>query len=282
MNRAITTIFKALGVLALSAFIFFLFMPKERVTDQAMNLALEFLGKKLLAMVPKEHESEIGYKFEAVRKQALQGEINDEHLEDFATFVLNAEAEGQPLEIARIDSALVALHATEAAVQTNEARRVREEKKLEHLAKRIQEFEQFEKRWQTFVPDSTIATAELIRVRPFYRVSKNFVVQIDTAALAQAIAQHSVQMLDSVVNAMPKHFPPPLPPRLRALKRNLEGDMRDLRIEWHSGKFGWEWADSVRVRVETHARGRKSDVVVSPQIPEPPPTEAPPALPHKN
>ncbi len=284
MNQFITTLFKALGVLALSAFIFFLFLPKEQVKDQAVNLALEFLGKRLLAMVPKEHERDVEFKFEAVREQALQGKISDESLENFAAIVLNAEAEGRPLEVEEIDSALVALHESEAAVRVDEARRVEEEKRLEHFAKRMQEFEQFEKHWQTFVPDSVVKYARVARVRPLYRLSENFVVQIDSAALAQAITVHSVHVVDSVVTALPRHFPPPPPPRVQKFMRDLESDLRDLRVEWHSGDFErqWHWADSLRARAKAFRRDRRGRDTTSPEIPGIPPTPETQPPPRRN
>lgn len=284
MNQFFTNAFKALGVLALSAFIFFLFLPKEQVKDQAVNLALEFLGKRLLAMVPKEHEREIGFKFETMREQALQGKISDERLENFAAIVLNAEAEGQPLEVEAIDSALVALHDNEPVIVVDEVRRLEEEKRLEHFAKRMHEFERFEKRWQTIVADTTAQLAQMVRVRPLYRLSKNFVVQIDTAALAQALTVHSVHIADSVLAAIPRHFPPPPPPHVEKLMRDLEGDMRDLRVEWRSGDFErqWHWADSLRARTKALRRDRRNRETPTPERPPVPSAPETQPVPHRD
>ncbi len=278
MNQFFTTIFKALGVLALSAVIFFLFEPKDEIKDQAVNLAMEFLGKRLLAMVPKEHAREIETRFEAVREQALKGEIDDEQLQDFTTIVLNAEAEGRPLAVAKIDSALAALHQNEALRYVDEARRVQDEARLEQWAQRMQEFEQFEKRWQTLVPDSNAVKQVHVmrRLRPLYRLSKQFVVQIDSAALAHAIAV--APGVDSMhPAALAGHFPPP--PHFRTLVRALEGGQHGLRVELHTGEFErqWHWADSVRARARGMARGQRGVEVVTPEAPALPKPKTQPA-----
>lgn len=285
MNQIFVNILKAIGVLVLSAAIFFMFEPKDDVKNQAVNLALEFLGKKLLAMVPEEHEHEIETRFEAVREQALKGEINDERLQDFTTIVLNAQAEGQPLPLAKIDSALAALHHSEAQIAVSEALQAQEEKRLEEWAQRMQEFERFEKRWHTLVPDSNVApeVGEVRRVRPLYRLSKQFVVQIDSAALASAIGFAFVTSEDSLPpHAIAGHVPPP--PHFRTIIRQLEGEHRNLRVEVHSGQFErqWRWADSLRAQAEKMARERREMIgVMPPHTPAPPVPERQP-LPRKN
>ncbi len=281
MNQIFTNILKAIGVLVLSAAIFFMFEPKEEVKNQAVNLALEFLGKRLLAMVPEGHEHEIETRFNAVREQALKGEINDEQLQDFTTIVLNAQAEGQPLPIAEIDSALAALHQSEAQVAVvDEARQKEEEQRLEQWAQRMQEFERFEKRWHTIVPDSNLAQTvrEVRRVRPLYRLSKQFVVQIDSAALASAVGFAFALSEDSLsLRAMAGHPPPP--PHFRTLIRKLEGEHGKLRVEVHSGDFEQQrrWADSLRVHAEKLAREHREMLgAVPPHVPAPPMPERQP------
>lgn len=285
MNQILNNILKTIGVLVLSAAIYLMFEPKEEVKNQAVNLALEFLGKKLLAMVPEGHEQEIENRFEAVREQALKGEINDERLQEFTTIVLNAQAEGQPLELAKIDSALVALHETEALVAADNARQLTEERRLAEWAQRMHEFERFEKRWQTLVPDSNVSHAvhELRRVRPLYRLSKQFVVQIDSAALANAIGFAYAFSSDSLPpHAIAGHVPPP--PHVRTIIRQLEGEQRELRVELHAGMFEEQMrrADSLRARAQEIARERRSIMSAAPPQTPMPPTPAKTLPPRKN
>lgn len=271
MNQFVVTAFKALGVLLLSAFIFFLFWPgKEEVKDQATDLALEFLGKRLLAMVPKEHEREVEDKFKTIHEQALQGRINDEHLNDFATLVINAEAAGEPLGITKIDSALTALRQSEAAARADQKRRLQEAEKIKRWAQRVHEFEKFEKKWHTLVADSVMRGVEVTRARPFYRVSKNFVVQIDSAAFAYALAAHVAAAIDSLPVIAATHAAHPPAPPVTVIMRDLENDFRDLRVEWRSENFDRQWADSMRTRA---MRSRPKDST------SPPPSFPPPPVP---
>jgi hypothetical protein len=284
MNRFFTNLFKALGVLALSALIFFLFEPKKEIKNQAVDLALEFLGKKLLAMVPTENEPEIAARFEEVRNRARKGEIDNEQLQNFSAIVLNAEAEEQPVALMKIDSALAALHKNEAAIRKAEARRAQEEARLEEWAHRVQEFERFEKRWHTFAPDP--GASEQIhasrKFRPWYRLSKQFVVQIDSAALASAIAVSAATRGDSMPpHLITGHFPPP--PHVRTFVRQLEGDLPGLRLELHPGAFERQrhWADSVRARARGMAREARGVEAVTPNVPAAPKPETQPG-PRKN
>src|SRR5262245_38094381 len=113
MKDILPNLLKTLGVILVSAFILFLFYPKDQLKNQVVNGALEVLGNKLLAMVPREKEHEVQKEFEAVRAQALEGKIDEAHLEEFVTVVLNAEAEGKLLSPEKIDSSLAALRRTE-------------------------------------------------------------------------------------------------------------------------------------------------------------------------
>ena len=282
MNNFFTNLLKALGVLALSALIFFLFVPKEEIKDQAVNLALEFLGKRLLAMAPQEHQREVETRFETVRERVERGEIDNEQLENFTAFVVNAN---EPLNIAEIDSTFAALSESEAATQVEEKRIVHQERRLEEWAQRMHEFEQFEKRWQTLVPDSLPPSSGLPRHRRprFYRLSKKFVVQIDSAALAHAVGIAQVVRADSLPQAaFAGHFPPP--PHFNVIMRQLENDLGGLRVELRSNEFQrqWQWADSVRARARHMAREQRGVIVtVPPQTPTPPTPETQPP-PRKN
>lgn len=271
MNNFFTNLFKALGVLALSALIFFLFEPKKEIKDQAVNLALEFLGNRLLAMAPQEQQREVETRFETVRERVARGEINDEQLENFTAFVVNAE---EPLDIAQIDSSLASLSESEAAIQAEEKRLAQKERRLEEWAQRMHQFEQFEKRWQTLLPDSLTPREGHPRHRPprFYRLSKEFVVQIDSAALAHAVGFATATAThDSLrVTAFADHFPPP--PHFKTIMRRLEGDLGGLRVELRSGEFARQWADSVRARASNRAREPRGVIVTVP-----PPTPMTPA-----
>ena len=266
MSHFFTNLFKALGVLALSALIFYLFAPKTGIKDQAVNMALEFLGKRLLAMAPQEHEREIAARFEAVRDRVERGEIDGEHLQDFTTLVLNAE---EPLDFAEIDSSLASLNETEAAIQAEEKRIGQEERRLEEWAHRMQAFEQFEKEVQTWTPDSLRRRQAHARPRPprFYRLSKQFVVQIDSAAWAQAMGYAMASHADSLrVAAVAGRFPPPS--HFETLVRRLQGKLSGLHVELHSNDLERErhWADSMRVRTRGMAREPRGVIVTVPPL----------------
>ena len=215
MKAVLPTLLKALGVVLVSAFVLFLFYPKGRIKDQVVNTALEMLGNKLLAMVPKEKEWQVQREFEAMREQALAGKVDEEHLEQFVTVVLNAEAEGKPLPPERIDSSLAALRRIEVKQRRNE-------KRLQQWAERMHAFEKFQTRWEWAMADTGWAEKYAPHQRrPFYRVGPSFVVKIDTAALAHAAAAaahaHFAESLS--VAAFPPHAP--LPPRVGIVLKEI-------------------------------------------------------------
>ena len=209
MKDILPNLLKALGVILVSGFILFLFYPKDRIKDQVLNTALEVLGNKLLAMVPKEKEREVQEEFEAMRAQALEGGVDQEHLENFAASVLNAEAEGKPLPPEKIESSL-------AELRRREGRMKKDAKHLQKFAERMHAFEKFQAHWEQTFNDSGWAPAMApFPRRSLYRVGPNFVVKIDTAALARVVAVHvHTRTAESLATVFANQPPPPLPPIL--------------------------------------------------------------------
>ncbi len=229
MKDLLPNLLKALGVILVSAFILFLFYPKDRLKDQVVNTALEVVGNKLLAMVPQDKEQEVQKEFEAMRAQALDGKVDEAHLEEFVTVVLNAEAEGKLLSPEKIDSSL-------AALRRGEVKSRRDEKPLQKWAERMHAFEKFQARWEWAMTDSGYgqvhARPPAFRHRPLYRVGPNFVVKIDTAALAKLMAAREHALLaESLAVEFPAHTPP-LPPRVEILLKQFSGSHPDLPIEF--------------------------------------------------
>ena len=218
-----------MGVILVSAFILFLFYPKDRLKDQVVNTALEVLGNKLLAMVPQDREREVQKEFEAMRVQALEGKVDEAHLEEFVTVVLNAEAEGKLLSPEKIDSSL-------AALRRFEDRRRGDEERLRRWAERMHAFEKFQARWEWAMTDSGWGPEHgrppRFGRRPLYRVAPNFVVKIDTAALAKVMGAHEHALL---AESLAVTFPgptPPLPPRVEIMLKQISGQHPDLSIEF--------------------------------------------------
>ncbi len=226
MKDLIPNLLKALGVILVSSFILFLFYPKDRIKDQVLNTALEVLGNKLLAMVPKEKEREVQEEFDAMRARALEGRVDQDHLEQFAAVVLNAEAEGRPLPQEKIDSSLAALRWAEVRVR-------QDEKRLQKFAERMHAFEKFQARWEQTMTDSGWApTLAPFPHRSFYRVEPNFVVKIDTAALARMVGVRvQVHLAESLATVFSRQPPPPMPPRIEVLLREISETSGHLPIE---------------------------------------------------
>lgn len=269
MKEILPNLLKALGVALVSAFILFLFYPKDRIKDQVLNTALEVLGNKLLAMVPKENEQEVRKEFEAVRTQALEGRVNEEHFEQFVTVVLNAEAEGRPLPPEKIDSSL-------AALRRWEFRREKEAKSLQQWAERMHAFEKFQTHWQQAMADSGWAPPRHAPPprRPLYRIGPNFVVKIDTAALAEmAIARRHALMAESLAVVYSRRPPPPLPPHMEKMIKELDESSKNLPLKIEYG-FTLE-PDSFRFEYGMPPHDPPSSVVPpGTPVPPTPPAEA--------
>jgi hypothetical protein len=265
MKDLLPNLLKALGVILISAFILFLFYPKDRLKDHVVNTALEVLGNKLLAMVPKEKEREVQKEFEAMRVRALEGKVDEEHLEQFVTGVLNAEAEGNLLAPEKIDSTLAALRELEVEQRGDE-------KRLQHWAERMHAFEKFQARWEWAMTDSASEPVDTRRPNPrrraFYRVGPNFVVKIDTAALAQIIAGSSEHAHQAESLAVTFSTPiPPLPSRVQAILKQFSDFHPNLPIEFEQPHFV-AFPDSLHFE---HALPfSDSTFVMPPSVPVPP------------
>jgi len=264
-KNILPTLLRAMGVILVSAFILFLFYPKERLKNQVVNTALEVLGNKLLAMVPKERERDVQREFDAVRQQALEGKVNEDHLEQFVTVVLNAEAEGKPLPPEKIDSSLAVLRRTEM-------KRMRNEKRLQQLAERMHAFEKFQTRWEHAFSDSQFAPMLAPHPRrPIYRVGPDFVVKIDTAALAQVVnaGKRGHAAAESMVTVIAPR--PPLPPHVELMLKELHRVSPELSIEFEH-QLLVQKPDSFRNEFEMPPQ--VSDFAMPPATPVPPPPRA--------
>ncbi len=234
MKQAFPNILKFAGALAITTAIFFLLSPEKNIDDKVLNASMEFLGNKLLAMVPQDQKLHVEKEFEAFREQTRNGKVSDQQFEGVAVAILNAEAEGRRFERHEVDSLLAAIKESEAAKAEDEARR-REE--LIALSERVQAFQEFEMHWKKMLPPSppgsTVPRAPM--PHPLYRIANNFVVEIDTAAIAE-MAAHA------------EHFAAPTPKVLvmppREVFRKLTHELPALKFEMR--KFKLQMADSLQ------------------------------------
>jgi hypothetical protein len=234
MKQALPNLLKFIGVLALATLIYFLILPDKEFKDEALNASLEFLGKKLLAMTPKEQQTNVEKEFDKVREQTLEGKVSDEHLENFAVAVLNAEAEGRHLEQNQIDSLL-------NSMQTAEAKRRTDERRLRALGERLQTYQRFEYRWKQMMPEADSEIRHVPPPRPLYRIERNFVVQIDTAAIAEVIAAHAGEVAAAVTPAITVSTP-----AVGGILQELSRELPDLQIELGQVKTHIQMADSLK------------------------------------
>lgn len=237
MRQAFPNILKFAGALIVTTAIFFLLSPEEKIDNEVLNASMEFLGSKLLAMVPQDQKPQVEKEFGSFREQTRKGKISNEQFEGVAVAILNAEAEGRQLRLHEVDSMLASSKHAEAARAEDEAKR-REE--LIAMSERVQAFQEFEHHWKKIMPPPPPDSAgpHAIAPPPVYRISSNFVVEIDTAAIAEiavAHAEHFAELAPQVLVMPPREVFRELTRELPALKF----EMRKLRRQTHL-------ADSVR------------------------------------
>jgi hypothetical protein len=236
MKQAFPNLLKIIGALALTTAIFFLLSPEEKIDDTVLNASMEFLGSKLLAMVPQDQKPHVQKEFEAFREQTQKGEVSDKHFEGVAIAILNAEAEGRQLERHEIDSLLTSIRQAETAKAEDEAKR-REE--LIALSERVQAFQEFEHQWKKIVPPPADSTGPpALPPRPLYRIASNFVIEIDTMAIAEVAAAHA----EHYTALAPKVMVMPT----REVFRELARELPALKFEMRKIKLQTKMADSLR------------------------------------
>lgn len=246
MKDTLPTLLKFIGALAVTTAIFFALSPDDHFNDEVVNRSMEFLGTKLLAMVPEEQKRHVQKEFDHFSEQTLNGKVSDEHVKDVAVMILNAEAEGKKLGAAQVDSILdsireVEIAKVEADIEKEENANKRREE-LVALSESVQDFAKFEKEWQRMVPlpplvDSTLPPPAR---RPLYRVKPNFVVEIDTVAIADIAAAHAEAFAANAPQANVVHSGE-VNHSLRVLSRELPR----LKIEMRRMQMHLQMADSV-------------------------------------
>jgi hypothetical protein len=247
MKEALPNILKFLGALAITLAIFFALSPNDKINDEVLNRSMEFLGTKLLAMVPEDQKRQVQREFDDFREQTRDGKISDKHLEGVAMAIFNAEAEGKKFDREQIDSLLITLKEAEVERAENEIQR-REE--LIALGERMHDFEKFEKEYRKMIPlppmpDSTFPPP--MPRRPLYRVKPDFVVEIDTAAIAEIAIEHAKAFAVHAPEAVIVH-----PNEMDHALRELARELPRLKIEMRRMKFHFDIADSLK-----RSRGRE-------------------------
>jgi hypothetical protein len=237
MRQAFPTIVKLAGALLVTTAIFFLLSPEEKIDNEVLNASMEFLGSKLLAMVPQEQKPQVEKEFEAFREQTRRGKISNEQFEGVAVAILNAEAEGRKFQRHEIDSMLASIKQAEAARTEDEVGRQEE---LIAMSERLQAFQEFEHQWKKIMPPPPPDSAgpPAVPPRPIYRVASNFVVEIDTAAIAEIAMKHAEHFAVQAPQVLG------MPPR--EVFRDLARELPALRFEMRKLKRQTHLADSAR------------------------------------
>jgi len=247
MKDTLPTLLKFIGALAVATAIFFALSPHDDFDDAVINRSMEFLGSKLLAMVPEEQKKHVQREFDDFSEKAMDGKVSDERFKDVAVMILNAEAEGKKLDRSQVDSLMASIREAERAKA--EAEMEKEENQAQRredliaFSESVEDFAKFEKEWQRMVPlpppiDSTLPPPAR---RPLYRVNPNFVVEIDTAAIAEIAVAHAEAVAAHAPRAIIVH-PGEVNHSLRALSRELPR----LKIEMRRMQMHLQMADSVR------------------------------------
>jgi hypothetical protein len=242
MKNIVPRVFKLGMVAVISAGIFFLLSSDDKLQDQAVASSLNFLGNKLLAMVPQDESKHVHERYKMLEEEALQGKVDPEVLQDFAVTVLNAEAEGKKLPPRQIDSLI-------AAVRRSKVMHI-ETRRMERLASRLKEFEAFQYQFHELHP-VIAATSDSSINPPVYRLSPQFTIRIDSARLAMgslaSIPPTPSFSESTIVNLV---APPGAPEEKAMAIRKLSEEMRDLKIEIGRIELDVQFADSMKKRVE--------------------------------
>ena len=246
MKQAFPNIVKFVGALAITTAIFFLLSPDEKIDDKVVNASMEFLGSKLLAMVPQDQQPHVEREFQSFREQTRNGKVSNEQFEGVAVAILNAEAEGRKFRRHEVDSLLASIKQAEAARAEDEAKRHEE---LIAMSERVRAFQEFEHHWKKIMPPPDSVEAPGIPPRPpLYRISSNFVVQIDTAAIAEIAvrqAEHAAEQVPQVLV---------MPPR--EVFRELTRELPELKFEMRKLKWQVHLADSAQRAFERNPEYR--------------------------
>lgn len=250
MKDTLPTLLKFVGALAVTAAIFFALQPDEKLKDDVINRSMEFLGSRLLAMVPEEQKPHVQREFDQFSERTLDGKVSDEHFKDVAVMILNAQPEGEKLNKAQVDSLLASIREAERAKAeaaiAKEENEVQRREGLIAFSESVEDFAKFEKEWQRMVPlppaDSTLPPPP--PRRPLYHINRNrhnFVIEIDSVAIAEVAGEYAEGWAASAPHAVVVH-PGEVDRSLRALSRELPR----LKIEMRRMKMHRQITDSLR------------------------------------
>jgi len=253
MKEALPNLLKFLGALAVTTAIFFALSPEDRIDDEVLNHAMEFLGDKLLAMAPQEQKSHVEKEFEQFHQQAREGKISDKRFKDVAVAILNAEAEGKKFDREQIDSLLASIRETEIAeaeaqVKKEESKIARREE-LIALSEQVQDFAKFEKEWKKMIPAPALSDSMLppaLPPRPLYRLNPNFVVEVDSAGMVAMATEHAkIAAEHAKIFAGKVSQVVVAPHEVNQALKDLARELPRLKIEMRHKKMQWHMADSI-------------------------------------
>jgi hypothetical protein len=248
MKETFPNLLKFIGALAITTVIFFALSPEDKIEDEVLNRSMEFLGSKLLAMVPEDQKHNVQKEFDDFREQTLDGKVSDEHLKGFAVTVLNAEAEGKKFNQEQVDSLLLSIR--EAEIAKAEAEIAKEESKVERreeliaISEQVQDFAKFEKEWNKMIPVPPLPDSSLPPPpprRPLYRLNSNFVVEVDTAAIAEAVMEHAKVFAGKTPGTIVVH-----PVEVDRAVKDIARELPRLKIEMRQMKLHLQMADSIK------------------------------------
>jgi hypothetical protein len=240
MKEALPNLLKFVGALAVTAAIYFALSSNGKINDEVLNRSMEFLGTKLLAMVPEDQKRHVEREFNDFREQTRDGKISDEHWEGMAVAILNAEAEGKKFDREQIDSLFLTLKEAEVEKAKSEVER---REAIIALSERVQEFEKFEKEYQKMIPLPPLADSTLpapASHRSFYRVKPDFVIEVDTAAIAEIAIEHVKGIVAHAPRTVFVH-----PREIDQALRDLARELPRLKIEMRQMKYQFKLADSL-------------------------------------
>lgn len=255
MKEALPNLFKFIGALAVTVAIYFALSPDDNVNDKVLNQAMEFLGTKLLAMVPEDQKPQVEKEFDRFQEQARGGKISDEHFKDVAVAIINAEAEGRQFNREQIDSLLAALDEEKTNLEKQKAARAENEMKrredLIAFSSHVQDFEKFEKEWNKKIPLPPVVDSQVpppsphTPRRPLYRVNTDFVVEVDSIAVAALVEEHARAFGGEAPYAVVVH-----PPEVDRALRDLSRELPRLKIEMRRLQMHLQMPDSLREALE--------------------------------
>jgi len=103
MSRVLSTLVKAIFVLALSSGILLLFMKNREARRAALANSFRFLGERLLALVPQhEARAEVQSKWQHFQEKAVRGEVPKERIEAIVKEIVTADLQKDSIDQAQL------------------------------------------------------------------------------------------------------------------------------------------------------------------------------------